>query len=102
MAGKLTHCQPLKIGGRMAKVKFKIDKDWNGIVVNNGVNYIPGESFQADESLGEGRPWLIEQPKNARLPEKSKDEKLPKNDQSEDKAEETKDKKGDKSKKDAK
>jgi hypothetical protein len=62
----------------MAIVKWKIDENWNGIVLNNGVEYVAGETFSADESLGENRPWLIKQAKNAQLPEKVKDEKKPK------------------------
>lgn len=62
----------------MALTKFKIEENWDGIVLNNGIEYVAGETFAADESLGANRPWLIPQPKNAKLPEKAKDEKKPK------------------------
>lgn len=62
----------------MALVKFKIDENWDGLVLNNTVPYEPGDIFEADESLGKNRPWLIKQPKNAQVSEKAKDEKKPK------------------------
>lgn len=61
----------------MAEVKFKIDEKWDGIVTHNTVAYEPGDIFEADESLGEGRPWLIKQPKTAKVSKKSADEIKP-------------------------
>lgn len=62
----------------MAKTKFKIDENWDGIVLQNTVAYEPGDIFETDESLGEGRPWLIKVPKNAIVSDKAKDEIKPK------------------------
>lgn len=62
----------------MALVKFKIDEKWDGLVLNNTVAYEPGDIFEADESLGKNRPWLIKQPKAAKISEKAENEKTPK------------------------
>ena len=45
--------------------KFTIDKIWDGkehprkTVIHDGIEYGPGDTFSAPESLGKGRPWLI-------------------------------------------
>ena len=58
----------------MAQVKFKIDENWDGIVIHNTVPYKAGDVFSADESLGEDRPWLIKVSKNTSISDKEKDE----------------------------
>jgi hypothetical protein len=58
--------------------KFKIDENWDGIVLHNTVSYVPGDIFEADESLGKNRPWLIPQKEDAKVSEKAKDEKTAK------------------------
>jgi len=62
----------------MALTKFKIDENWVGIVLHNTVSYEPGDIFEADESFGENRPWLIPQKEDAKVSEKAKDEKTTK------------------------
>jgi hypothetical protein len=62
----------------MALVKWKIDENWDGIVLHNTVSYVPGDIFEADESLGKNRPWLILQKEDAKVSEKAKDEKTTK------------------------